>query len=73
MSLRITDTEMTSDEIPNVATKTDRGWVVSGWPAERVFTRNEVITAMTLLEAYAGGKTSEDDPHVASWEAELGL
>jgi hypothetical protein len=60
---------MVSDECDTVAVRwPDRGWTVTG--RQGVYSRTQAITAMTLAESYAAGKTS-DDPFVQGWEAEL--
>ena len=46
-------------------------WVVSDHPG-RLFTRNQVITAMVLAERLAAG-FGDDDLFVIGWRAELGL
>ncbi|WP_043617324.1 hypothetical protein [Nonomuraea candida] len=72
--LEIYDDRMTSEVIPNVATKLSTGrWVISDFQVGRVFDRNQAITAMMLLIMYAQGKTAGDDPIVQAWEEELGV
>jgi hypothetical protein len=44
-------------------------WAVTGWP-ERLFTRNQAITAMVLAERLAAGY-GDDDPFVIGWREEL--
>ena len=69
MALLITDDRMSSDLCATVATRRDDGrWTVTGRPG--AYDRNQAITAMTLAEEYASGKTIED-PFVQGWEAEL--
>ena len=46
-------------------------WIVSCHPG-RLFTRNQAITAMTLVERLAAGY-GEDDPFVIGWREELSL
>jgi hypothetical protein len=46
-------------------------WIVSTH-AERLFTRNQAITALTLAERLAAGH-DHSDPFVKSWRAELFL
>jgi hypothetical protein len=63
MALKITDTEITSDEVsayaewsPNRAAAGDGAWVingVSGKLASSCFDRNQAISAMTILEERA--------------------
>jgi len=45
------------------------GWTVSGWP-NRLYTRNEAITAMVLAERLAAGY-GDDDPFVIGWAASM--
>lgn len=69
MALTITDDRMTSDECDTVATRRPDGrWTVTG--RQGVYDYNQAITAMTLAEWYAAGKTAAD-PRVQGWEAEL--
>jgi hypothetical protein len=82
VTLTIADTLITSDvtdaraELRPDATA-DRGryggnaWVVS-WIPERLFDRNQAITAMTLAERVSAG-AAEDWPFIEGWAAELGL
>jgi hypothetical protein len=83
VTLRITDTEMTSDATRHRAELLpDGGWRVS-WLPERRLTRDQAVTAMTLAEAVANmqeeGRTTVVDhthrlwPHIDGWAAELGL
>lgn len=81
MSIRITDTRMDSDETthhatwtPDPATDGSDGWIVS-WLPERLLTRTQAVTAMTLAEA-----VNRDDGHghrmrlfVDGWASELEL
>jgi hypothetical protein len=46
-------------------------WIVSTHPA-RLFSRNQVITALTLAERLTVGY-GDDDPFVKSWRKELFL
>jgi hypothetical protein len=46
-------------------------WIVSVLP-RRLFTRNQVITAMVLAERLAAGY-GDDDLFVIGWREELGL
>jgi hypothetical protein len=76
MTLDITDTDMRSDATaagaefrPHAAADGSGAWVVS-WLPERLLTRNEAITAMTLAERVTAGQV---DGQVDSWAAELGL
>ena len=46
-------------------------WIVSGLP-RRMFSRNQAITAMVLVERLAAG-FGDDDPFVIGWREELGL
>jgi hypothetical protein len=46
-------------------------WTVSSYPG-RLFTRNQVLTAMVLVERLAVGY-GDDDPFVVGWREELGL
>ena len=45
-------------------------WVASDHP-NRLFTRNQAITAMVLAERLATGR-GDDDPFVIAWREELG-
>jgi hypothetical protein len=47
-------------------------WRVS-WLPDRVLTRNEAITAITLAENYVDMAHTEHTALLASWAAELGL
>ena len=46
-------------------------WMVSGLP-RRLFSRDQAITAMVLVERLAAGY-GDDDPFVIGWREELGL
>ena len=81
MSVRINANSMTL-EIDNRVAATARfsehaaadgngAWIVSTYPA-RLFSRNDVITALTLAERLAAGY-GDDDPFVRSWREELFL
>jgi hypothetical protein len=53
MSLHITDTAITSDEVDETAhCDDDARWHVTNWPA-RTFGRDQAISAMTLTEELA--------------------
>lgn len=77
MALHITDDEITSDVTDVFAVKRHPdhgpGWAVSSFPRERVFDRNQAITAVTLAEVYAKNPPKDDQvwAHVANWEKEL--
>jgi hypothetical protein len=78
VSLKITDTEMTSDLSPHFATVlvAPGRWLVS-WLPVRILSRNEAVTAMTLAETIGAhedmGPTHRLWPFVTSWAGELGL
>nr|WP_042198356.1 hypothetical protein [Kibdelosporangium sp. MJ126-NF4]CEL23346.1 hypothetical protein [Kibdelosporangium sp. MJ126-NF4]CTQ94508.1 hypothetical protein [Kibdelosporangium sp. MJ126-NF4] len=78
MSLRITDTAMTSTATEHTARLVDAElglWTVT-WLGDRYqLGRNQAISAMTLAEAVAGGvsPSSPEWPHVVGWANELGL
>lgn len=80
MSMKITDTVMTSDQTPHKATagpvaNGQQFWTVT-WLPGRQLTRNEAITAMILAETVAAGLGDHTDPqwlHIDGWAAELGL
>jgi hypothetical protein len=68
---------MTSDQTRHTAHVTETGsWAVS-WLPNRVFTRNEAITAMTLAEAVAVTDLTDNGHdmwlHIDGWAAELGI
>lgn len=81
MSVRINANSMTL-EIDNRVVATARfswhaagdglgAWIVSNHPC-RLFSRNEAITALTLVERLAAGY-GDDDPFVIAWREELVL
>lgn len=86
MALRIDDTEMSSDVtrhtaavLPGVTVEGGpTAWSVT-WLPGRAFTRNQVITAMTIAEAVHAhaedllDNTSKWWNHVGQWAAELGI
>ncbi|MEV6971079.1 hypothetical protein AB0M47_38860 [Hamadaea sp. NPDC051192] len=65
---------MTSDATPADAVRMMDGWVVS-WLPDRMLSRDEAITAMTVAECIAEGVAPGDRlwPHVVGWLAELSL
>lgn len=79
MALKITDTEITSDEVtayaewsPDRAADGNGAWVVvgAGFPlAARCLDRNRAISAMTIQEEKA--KAEPDQLLIASLESEL--
>ena len=77
MTLRITDTAMTSDQTAHTAQPAPggRGWEVS-WLPGQILDRNAAITAMTIAGAAADPDLHEGHrlwPHVQGWAEELGL
>src|SRR6266511_1986933 len=82
MSIRITDTAMTSDTTPAPRRAAARG-VAGVVAAAQRLNRDQAVTAMTLSKAVARmqreGRTTVVDhthrlwPHVDAWAAELGL
>jgi len=74
MSVRITDTEMTSDVTEHRADATPEGWTAT-LLLGRFLDRNAAITAMTLAEIYATDPPPDSKLwiHARSWERELGL
>ena len=56
---------------PQAAADGQSAWVVSGLP-RRLFTWNQAITAMVLVERLADGY-GDDDLFVIGWREELGL
>lgn len=73
MSIRITDTRMTSEDFDTVAERQpDGSWTVTGYLG-RAFDRNQAITAMTLAEALATNPPPDSPlwPHIAVWRTEL--
>lgn len=72
MTLTITDEALTSDATRHPdPVPGERGWVVS-WMPERVLSRNQAITAMTIAEAVA---QQGDHAHalIGSLAHELGM
>jgi hypothetical protein len=77
MTLRITDTAMTSDQTAHTARQASGrdGWEVS-WLPGQTLDRNAAITAMTLADTTAETGLHERHrlwPHIESWAGELGL
>ena len=78
MTIKISDTEMTSDITRHTATCTDSGWTVT-WLPRRTFTQNEAITAMTVAEMVIERAHILADPtsklwwHMEGWADELGV
>jgi hypothetical protein len=79
VAIRITDTEMTSDETPHAARALAAGgWAVS-WLPGRTLTHSQAVTALTIAEAvvtHAGDLAdigSRWHLHIGGWGAELGL
>jgi hypothetical protein len=74
VSVHITDTAMTSSVTEHCAELTPEGWTVT-WLPGRVLNRNEVITAMTLVEIYANNPPAGSKWWKAarSFERELGI
>jgi len=77
VTLRITDTSMTSDQTAHTARqRPDRtGWQVS-WLPSQTLDRNTTITAMTLADLTAGQDLGEGHrlwPHIQGWAEELGM
>lgn len=77
MSLRIEDALMTSSVTGHTARlSTDTtAWTVS-WLGDRLLTRNQAITALTLAELVAAGVIGTANkrwPHIKSFAAELDL
>ena len=78
MSLRITDTGITSGVTGHTAHRNTGGmWVVSWLPSPRLpLDRNAAITALTLAELVAAGVCNSAHKqwlHVQNFAAELGL
>lgn len=87
MAITITDRRMTSDLTSHHAFRWQEdgvdGWAVTFLP--KIWTRDQAITAMTIVEAYARGRREELAPHgpgskqadltpfLRSWAAELGM
>ena len=77
MTLRITDTTVTSDQSAHTARHAPErdGWEVS-WLPGRNLDRNSAITAMILADTTAETGLAEGHrlwPFVQGWAAELGL
>ena len=78
MTIKISDTEMTSDITRHTATHTDGGWSVT-WLPGRTLTQSEAITAMTVAETVIERAHILANPssrlwwHMDGWAAELGL
>lgn len=81
MATTITDVLMTSDQTPHTAQWSQHAaadgkgaWVVS-WLPQRLLTRDQAITAMTLAEVVATQDVSTGPwlLHVEGWAGELGL
>jgi len=72
MSLEIDGRVIASAEFREHAAADGHGaWIVSCHPG-RLFTRNQAITAMVLVERLAAGY-GDDDPFVIGWREELSL
>lgn len=81
MSITITDDLMTSTETPytarwsaDAAGDAQGAWVVS-WLPQRLLTRNQAVTAMTLAQCVAIHDASAYPwrQHIEGWAAELGI
>lgn len=75
MTLTITDTLITSDEVDQTAYLHDGQWAVDGFPF-RTFGQNGAITAMSLAELDASGLAQTEPKYAAlaaAWREELGL
>jgi hypothetical protein len=78
MTLKITDTAMTSDRSAHTARRSpghEYGWEVS-WLPGQTLDRNSAITAMVLADTTAATGMHEGHrlwPHIQNWAAELGL
>ena len=77
MTLRITDTAMTSEQTAHAARHAPggHGWEVS-WLPGQILDRNAAITAMAIAGAAADPDLREGHrlwPHLQSWAGELGL
>lgn len=74
MSVRITETEMTSSVTEHRADATPDGWTMT-LLGGRCVDRNSAITAMTLAELYATDPPPDSTlwVHARNWERELGL
>ena len=86
MAMKITDTQMTSDQTRHTAAVVPGAVIEAGptawgvsWLPGRLLLRNQAITAMTIAEVVATHKFQVDggnDPiwlHIDSWAAELGI
>jgi hypothetical protein len=72
MSLTLNGETVATARFSQHATANGNGaWIVSTHPAS-LFSRNQVITALTLAERLAVGY-GDDDPFVKSWRKELFL
>jgi hypothetical protein len=72
MSPEIDDRVVATTEFSEHAAADGHGaWIVSCHPG-RLFTRNQAITAMVLVERLAAGY-GDDDLFVIGWREELGL
>jgi hypothetical protein len=78
MTLKITDTTMTSNRSAHTARRSpghEYGWEVS-WLPGQTFGRNAATTAMVLADIAAAADLDEDHPlwpHIQNWAAELSL
>jgi hypothetical protein len=74
MSTFPTATDMTSSLTENHARLTPDGWVMS-WLPGRVFTRNDALTAMALVEIYVSNPPVDSPSWLVAqcFERELGL
>jgi hypothetical protein len=76
MTLRITDTAMTSDQTAHTARPAPggHGWEVS-WLPGQILDHNTAITAMTLAETADTGLHEGHRlwPHIQGWAGELSL
>jgi hypothetical protein len=78
MTLKITDTAMTSDRSAHTAQRSpghEYGWKVS-WLPGQTLDRNSAITAMVLADTTAATGMHEGHrlwPHIQNWAAELGV
>jgi hypothetical protein len=80
VALTITDVLMSSDQTPHTAKRGQRGGIVRdvwrvSWLSDRLLTRNEAITAMTLAEQVDrnGLWDYRSSANIDAWAAELGL
>ena len=72
MSIKITDTEMTSDQTRHAARRLHDGWEVT-WLPGRSLTQSQAVTAMVLTEAAGPGGSDRTRPFINGWAVELGL